>query len=110
MARRNTMVDPDQGHGTAVAVRKKTRTKPPARYKVLLHNDHYTAMDFVVSVLQVVFHHPHEVAQRIMLQIHQRGIGVAGLYPHEIAETKANKVVALARAAEFPLQCSIEKE
>jgi ATP-dependent Clp protease adaptor protein ClpS len=98
---------------TAVAIPKprtaKKVAKPPP-YKVLLHNDNYTTMEFVVEVLQAVFHHDLERATRIMLQVHQRGVGVAGMYPMEVAETKAAKVMSLARAAEFPLLCTVEPE
>jgi ATP-dependent Clp protease adaptor protein ClpS len=98
---------------TAVAT-PKTRTakkvaKPPL-YKVLLHNDDYTTMEFVVAVLQMVFHHDLEQAQRIMRFVHERGVGVAGTYSLEIAESKAEKVLALAREAEFPLLCTVEPE
>ncbi len=98
---------------TAVAI-PKTRTakkvaKPPL-YKVLLHNDDYTTMEFVVEVLRTVFHHDAERATRIMLHVHERGVGVAGTYPMEVAETKAEKVMAMARAAEFPLLCTVEPE
>lgn len=98
---------------TAVAI-PKTRTgrkvAEPPRFKVLLHNDDYTTMEFVVEVLRTVFHHDVDRATRIMLAIHHRGVGVAGAYPKEIAETKAEKVMSLARAAEFPLLCTVEPE
>ena len=82
----------------------------PRLWKVLLHNDDYTTMEFVVEVLQTVFHHDLQRATRIMLHVHQRGVGVAGTYPMEIAESKAEKVMSLARAAEFPLLCTVEPE
>ncbi len=98
---------------TAVAVPKartaKKVAKPPS-FKVLLHNDDYTTMEFVVEVLQAVFHHDLQRATRIMLHVHQRGVGVAGTYPMDIAETKAEKAMAMARAAEFPLLCTVEPE
>ena len=98
---------------TAVAIPKgktaKKLAKPPL-YKVLLHNDDYTTMEFVVEVLQTVFHHDLQRATRIMLHVHQGGVGVAGTYPRDVAETKAEKVMALARAAEFPLLCTVEAE
>jgi ATP-dependent Clp protease adaptor protein ClpS len=98
---------------TAVAIPKGKAAKKLARpplYKVLLHNDDYTTMEFVVDVLQTVFHHDLQRATRIMLHVHQRGVGVAGTYPRDVAETKAEKVMALARAAEFPLLCTVEAE
>jgi len=99
--------------GTAIAIPKsrtaRTVAKPPL-YKVLLHNDHYTTMEFVVAVLQEVFHHDLVRAQRIMRHVHEHGVGVAGTYPMEIAETKASKVMSLARAAEYPLLCTVEPE
>lgn len=98
---------------TAVAIPKQRAVrklaKPPP-YKVLLHNDNYTTMEFVVEVLQQVFHHDLRQATRIMLHVHQQGVGVAGTYPLEIAESKAAKVTVLARAAEFPLLCTVEPE
>ncbi|BDG10513.1 ATP-dependent Clp protease adaptor ClpS [Anaeromyxobacter paludicola] len=100
------------GGGAVVAPKSKTGkqlAKPPL-YKVLLHNDDYTTMEFVVAVLEEVFHHDPEQAARIMLHVHQRGVGVAGTYSLEIAETKAAKVMSLARAAEFPLLCTVEPE
>lgn len=96
--------------GTQTVTRAEPKTRPPPFYKVLLHNDDYTTMEFVVQVLETVFGHPSPVAQRIMLAIHHRGVGVAGVYPYEIAETKANRVMELARAAEYPLLCTVEPE
>ena len=84
------------------------RTRRPPLYRVLLHNDDYTTMEFVVMILMDVFHHPNERAVRIMLQVHQEGIGVAGVYTREIAETKVAKVTELARDSEFPLLCTLE--
>ena len=98
---------------TAVAIPKSKAAKKvekPPLFKVLLHNDDFTTMEFVVEVLQAVFHHDLQRATRIMLHVHQRGVGVAGTYPMEIAESKAEKVMSLARAAEFPLLCTVEPE
>ncbi len=98
---------------TAVAVPKAKSARKlatPPLFKVLLHNDDYTTMEFVVEILQTVFHHDIAQATRIMLHVHQRGVGVAGTYPMDVAETKAEKVMALARAAEFPLLCTVEPE
>lgn len=85
-------------------------TRKPRLYKVLLHNDHYTTMEFVVAILQEVFHRSESDATAIMLHIHRNGLGVAGVYTREIAETKASKVTELAKEAEFPLLCTLEPE
>lgn len=84
-------------------------TEPP-RYKVLLLNDDYTTMEFVVEVLRYVFHKSIEDATRIMLNVHQDGVGVCGIYSFEIAETKVNTVDALAKENGFPLKCTMERE
>lgn len=86
------------------------KTKKPRRYKVLLLNDDYTTMEFVVMVLMNVFHHEHEAAVEVMLHVHHQGAGVAGIYPFEVAETKASKAEELARQQEFPLRCGLEPE
>jgi ATP-dependent Clp protease adaptor protein ClpS len=90
--------------------RTQTRTKKPSMYKVILLNDDYTPMEFVVELLKVVFHKQHAEATRIMLHVHQNGMGVAGVYPFEIAETKVKTVDELAREHQFPLKCTMEKE
>jgi ATP-dependent Clp protease adaptor protein ClpS len=90
-------------------VRPETRTKKPPMYKVILLNDDYTPMEFVVQILMVVFHKDHAEATRIMLHVHQNGMGVAGVFPYEIAETKVRTVEDLARESEFPLKCVMEK-
>ena len=101
-----------QKDDTSVVIDKKpsTRLKPPQMYKVLLHNDDYTSMEFVVAILQTVFHHSESSATRIMLHIHNHGVGVAGVFTAEIAETKVRNVMELAREAEFPLLCTMEPE
>jgi len=89
--------------------RPETRTKRPPMYKVILLNDDYTPMEFVVEILKVVFHKQHAEATRIMLHVHQNGMGVAGVFPYEIAETKVRTVDELSRQSEFPLKCVMEK-
>ncbi|MEK6196401.1 MAG: ATP-dependent Clp protease adapter ClpS [Deltaproteobacteria bacterium] len=82
----------------------------PPLYLVLLHNDDYTTMQFVVEVLMAVFNKPMEEATRIMLNVHKKGAGLCGLYTYEVAETKVNTVDTLARENGFPLKCSMERE
>ena len=97
------------GTGTAVETRSKTKLKKPRMYKVLLHNDDYTTMEFVVFILQGIFHHSESEAMQIMLHVHKHGIGVAGVYTREIAETRIAQVEALARQHEYPLRCSMDE-
>lgn len=107
------MAERDQGDtGTVTRTRTKTQRKvaKPPRYKVLLHNDDFTSREFVVEVLKVVFHRAEPDATRIMLHVHQNGVGIAGVYSYEVAETKVLTVEALAREREFPLMLSIEPE
>jgi ATP-dependent Clp protease adaptor protein ClpS len=82
----------------------------PSMYKVLLHNDDYTTMEFVVEILMLVFKKSPEEAVKIMLNVHQEGIGVCGVYPYEVSETKVKTVDALSRENGFPLKCTMEKE
>ena len=89
---------------------ERTKTKKPSLYRVLMMNDDYTPMEFVVMVLQRYFGHDTESAQRIMLHVHQRGVGVCGVFTYEIAETKAAQVMNFARQNEHPLQLQLEKE
>jgi ATP-dependent Clp protease adaptor protein ClpS len=106
MSERSPVDTPD----VITRTRTEKKLKRPPLYKVLLHNDDYTTMEFVVHVLQSVFNHPEAEATAIMLHVHRKGIGVAGVYPHEVAETKVEKVHELARAHEFPLRCSMEED
>jgi ATP-dependent Clp protease adaptor protein ClpS len=99
----------DDGPGVAVERRTKPKLKKPRMYKVLLHNDDYTTMEFVVFVLQGIFHHSEAEAMQIMLHVHKNGIGVAGVYTREIAETRIGQVEALARRHEYPLRCSMDE-
>jgi len=98
----------EREHGVVTQTRPKEQLKKPRLYKVLLHNDDYTTMEFVVWVLETIFHHDETTATRIMLHVHKNGIGVAGIYPYDIAETRATRVEALARTHEYPLRCSVE--
>ena len=94
--------DPKHQGDTEVVTRTERRTKRPPLYKVLFHNDDFTTMEFVVMVLMDVFHHGEAAATAIMLAVHHKGVGVAGVFPKEIAENKAQKAMALAREHEFP--------
>lgn len=104
----------DLGHDdngqTGVVTKTRTKTKKPRLYKVLLLNDDYTPMEFVVFVLSAVFGKSTQEATTIMLHVHQKGVGLCGVYTHEIAETKVAQVMELARENEHPLQCTMEKE
>ena len=86
----------------------KERLKEPEEFKVILLNDHYTTMDFVVEILMAIFHKTTEDANRIMLDVHRKGKGVVGVYPWDIAETKTQQVHIAARKREFPLRCIVE--
>ena len=88
---------------------RETLQEPP-HYKVLLHNDDYTTMDFVVMILQTVFHKSTDEATRIMLNVHHQGVGVAGIYTREIGETKVEIVHRMAKRNQFPLRCSLEQD
>ena len=95
--------------GVGTQTRTERRLQKPRMFKVLLHNDDYTTMEFVVYVLQGVFHHGETEAMQIMLHVHKHGLGVAGVYTRDVAETRIKQVEALARAHEFPLRCSMEE-
>jgi len=103
--------DGDSGGQNQVGVATKTRTRPkkPSMYKVLMLNDDYTPMEFVVLVLKRYFRMDLEQATRVMLHVHQRGVGVCGIFPLEVAETKVNQVMDFAKANQHPLQCTLEK-
>lgn len=98
----------DEGQ-TGVATKVKTKPKKPSQYKVLLLNDDYTPMEFVVAVLKNFFRMDLEQATRVMLHVHQKGVGVCGVFPYEVAETKVNQVMDFARENQHPLQCTLEK-
>jgi len=101
---------PGPGGGTSVVTKTDTKTKKPAMYKVLLLNDDYTPMEFVVHVLERFFRKAHEDATQIMLHVHQRGVGICGVYPFDVAETKVTQVIEFARRHQHPLQCTMEKD
>jgi ATP-dependent Clp protease adaptor protein ClpS len=105
--RRKSKTD-DGGIATETEKKTKHKLQRPKLYKVLLLNDDYTTMEFVVALLIHVFHHDESTAQAIMLHIHKTGVGVAGIYTYEMAETKVAMVMELAEKAEFPLQCTME--
>jgi ATP-dependent Clp protease adaptor protein ClpS len=88
----------------------RTRLRKPPLFKVLLHNDDFTTMEFVVFILKTVFQRQDADSVSIMLKVHTEGVGVAGVYTYEVAETKAAKAMELARAHEYPLLCSVEPE
>jgi ATP-dependent Clp protease adaptor protein ClpS len=103
--------DPDKDDNqTGIITRTKVRTKKPSLYKVLLLNDDYTPMEFVVHVLERFFGKGREEATRIMLHVHQKGVGICGVYTFEVAETKVTQVMDFARKHQHPLQCTMEKE
>lgn len=93
-----------------VAEKEKQKTEEPSLYRVILLNDDYTTMEFVIHVLETVFHKPLPEATRIMLNVHKNGAGLCGVYTHEIAETKVAEVHAMAAENQFPLKCTMEKE
>jgi ATP-dependent Clp protease adaptor protein ClpS len=103
MSRRETELN----HEVVAETTKKLQKPHP--YKILLHNDDYTTMEFVVGVLQYVFYKEHAEAVQIMLDVHKKGMGVAGIYPYEVAETKVAVVESLARQNEYPLKCTMEE-
>ena len=100
----------DPRTGTAAKTRTRPKLQPPSMWKVILHNDDYTTQEFVVWILETVFRKPEAEAVRIMLDVHKRGKGIAGIYPYDIADTKVAQVKAAAEQQEFPLLCTLEPE
>ena len=100
---------PDGDDQLGVATKTRTRPKKPSMFKVLMLNDDYTPMEFVVMCLKRFFGMDLEAATRVMLHVHQKGVGVCGIFPYEIAETKVNQVMDFARQNQHPLQCTLEK-
>jgi len=103
------MPRPLTNNHTQTADRSRSKIKRPPMFRVVMHNDDYTTMEFVVEALTRVFHKRPTEANRIMLHIHFKGAGVCGSYPYEIAETKVSKVHSMARREGFPLRCTVEK-
>lgn len=110
MSVRASYKDDDEGSGTVVATRTKTITKRPSLYRVLLLNDDYTPMEFVIHVVENFFQKNREEATRIMLHVHHHGVGECGIYSYEVAETKVTQVMDFARKHQHPLQCVMEKK
>ena len=104
------MLPPQSEYEDAAVAESEEKVEEPPRFKVLLHNDDYTTMEFVVWVLESVFNMPEEQAFAVMLNVHVKGIGVAGIYTYEVAEMKTARTTALAQEHEFPLLCTMEKE
>ncbi len=102
--------DDDKDGRTGIVTKTRPKTKKPSLYKVLLLNDDYTPMEFVVHVLEKYFNKGREDATRIMLQVHQQGVGICGVYTYAVAETKVTQVIDFSRQHGHPLQCTMEKE
>jgi len=103
-------VDPAEEKEAGLLLKPKPKVKKPAMYKVLLLNDDYTPMEFVVHILESLFRKNRQESTDIMLHVHRRGVGICGIFTHEVAETKVTQVMDFARANEQPLQCTMEKE
>ena len=104
------MGDDEGGNQTGIVVKSRPKTKKPSMYKVIMLNDDYTPMEFVIQVLERFFGKSREEATRIMLHVHQRGVGICGVFTYEVAETKVSQVMDAARQHQHPLQCTIEKD
>ena len=99
----------NNGNKTKTVIKTEEQVTTPSLFKVLMHNDDYTTMEFVIEVLREIFHKPATEAEKIMLTIHFQGVGHCGTFPYAIAETKADQVRMRARKAGFPLRCSLEE-
>ena len=108
--RNNTGGGNGTGPGTGAVTKTRTKTKKPSLYKVLLLNDDYTPMEFVVHILERIFGKNRDEAVQIMLHVHRHGVGICGVFTFEVAETKVAQVIEFARRHEHPLQCTMEKE
>jgi len=103
------MLPPESRYDEAPVAESQEKVEEPPLFKVLLHNDDYTTMEFVVHVLESVFNMPQDQAIQVMLNVHVKGVGIAGVFTYEVAEMKMTKTTALAREQEFPLLCTMEK-
>ncbi|HSP32856.1 MAG TPA: ATP-dependent Clp protease adapter ClpS [Thermoanaerobaculia bacterium] len=103
------MPRPDSRFEESAVAESAEKVEQPPLFKVLLHNDDFTTMDFVVWILQSIFSMPEEQAVQVMLNVHMKGVGVAGIYTFEVAEMKVERVTAMAREHEFPLLCTMEQ-
>lgn len=101
--------DTGDNHDGALKFESRSKTKKPDMYQVILHNDHYTTMDFVIEVLMKFFHMQAAQSTQVMLDVHKKGYGVCGTYTYDIAQTKVDEVHKLAKERSFPLKCSCEK-
>ncbi len=104
------IVNQHESHEGVTAPLVQLDVRPPSRYKVILHNDDYTPMDFVIEILETVFHKTNALATQIMLDVHEKGLGICGVYPYEIAETKVTLVNDKAKQLQHPLKCTMEEE
>jgi ATP-dependent Clp protease adaptor protein ClpS len=109
MSKKNNGSDNGDLRG-GIVTKTEPKTKKPSLYKVLLLNDDYTPMDFVVFILERFFNKAHDEANRIMMHVHQKGVGICGVYTYEVAETKVAQVMNFSRQHQHPLQCTMEKE
>ncbi|ERR1700749_3768387 len=98
------------GTGTGIVTKTKPKTKKPSMYKVLLLNDDYTPMEFVVHILEKIFNKNREAAVEVMLHVHRHGVGICGVFTYDVAETKVAQVIEFARRHTHPLQCTMEKD
>jgi ATP-dependent Clp protease adaptor protein ClpS len=110
MSNTNRRPDFEDGSGTSVVSKTRPKTKRPSLYRVLILNDDYTPMEFVVHILEKFFQKGREEATQIMLHVHQHGVGECGIYTYEVAETKVTQVMDFARKHQHPLQCVMEKK
>ena len=102
--------DDNSGNDIGVALKTRPRTKKPSMYRVLMLNDDYTPMEFVIHALEKFFGKTHDEAMTIMLHVHQKGVGICGVYTYEVAEMKATQVMDMAAQHQHPLQCTVEKD